>query len=223
MNTSQIAPELPSAPIDNSIQANITRKIDDLISGLPRIDTLTSEQRRGIIARYTAVLEGNFIYWMTATLLAVKSEEARPHLLENLHEECRDSHPAMLRRFAIAAKAFPKDSDALSVDTDLTRMRLFLGKLQGVPSLVSMAFFEAWIQRFMPFLTDLALSQGSTDREYTDVHGICDIAHSQELFDAVQMEMKVNPSASDDDLYQGVELLTNLVQTILRDTANSVV
>ncbi len=223
MSTTETTPELPSTFIGNPVQANITLKIDDLISRLPRMDLLSAEQRRGIIARYTAVLEGNFIYWMTATLLAVKSEEARPHLLENLHEECRDSHPAMLRRFAIAAKAFPTDTDAMAIHTELTNMRLFLGKLQGVPSLVSMAFFEAWIQRFMPFLTDLALAQGSSDREYTDVHGICDIAHSQELFDSVQMEMSVNFPGPDKYIYEGVDLLSQMIHTIIQGSRDALV
>ncbi len=204
----------PSSP---AVQEKIVARIDKLISALPRVADLTAEQRRGIVARYTAVLEGNFIYWMTATLLAVKSKDAEPHILENLHEECRDSHPAMLRRFAIAAHAFPTDTDALIVDADLTKVRLFLGRMQGVPSLVTMAFFEAWIQRFMPFLTDLALALGSTDREYTDVHGLCDIAHSQELFDSVGMEMAVNPAAPQVDIYEGVDLLTSLIHTIVED------
>jgi hypothetical protein len=50
--------------------------IDELISALPNPKHLTSAERRGIIARYSSVLEGNFIYWMTATLIATKSEEA---------------------------------------------------------------------------------------------------------------------------------------------------
>ena len=204
-----------------AVQEKIVARIDKLISALPRVADLTAEQRRGIVARYTAVLEGNFIYWMTATLLAVKSKDAEPHILENLHEECRDSHPAMLRRFAIAAHAFPTDTDALIVDADLTKVRLFLGRMQGVPSLITMAFFEAWIQRFMPFLTDLALALGSTDREYTDVHGLCDIAHSQELFDSVGMEMAVNPAAPQVDIYEGVDLLTSLIHTIVEDQVHA--
>lgn len=207
------------ASLAEVVQETIVARIDKLIAALPQITNLTPEQRRGILARYTAVLEGNFIYWMTATLLAVKSKDAEPHILENLTEECRDSHPAMLRRFAIAAGAFPTHHDAMIVNADLTRVRLFLGRMQGVPSLVTMAFFEAWIQKFMPFLTDLALAQGSTDREYTDVHGICDVAHSQELFDSVGMEMEVNPAPANVDIYEGVDLLTNLIHTILEEPA----
>jgi len=189
--------------------------IDELSASLPDLNHLTSEERRGMIARYSAVLEANFIYWMTATLIAVKSEGARPHLLENLFEEVRDAHPVMLRRFAIAANAYPTDTDALAVDEDLTNVRKFLGKLSAVQSLATMAFFEGFIQKFMAYLANLANAQGSTDMEYTDVHGVCDIAHTQGLFLALAEEMEVNPLAPEADVFEGVYLLRALIQTIV--------
>src|SRR2546422_11592688 len=82
------------------IQASIDRTIDDLMVSLPDTERLVPDQRRGIIARYTAVLEGNFIYWMTAAYLAVASDEAHAIIEDNLREEVRDNHPGMLRRFA---------------------------------------------------------------------------------------------------------------------------
>ena len=99
-----------------SIEDKTTAIIDDLIDSLPDPKKLTGEERRGIIARYSSVLEGNFIYWMTATVIAAKAEQSRPILLGNLLEEVRDCHPLMLRKFALAAKAFPSDKDALTVD-----------------------------------------------------------------------------------------------------------
>jgi hypothetical protein len=189
--------------------------IDDLIASLPSITRMTSDERRGIIARYTAVLEGNFIYWMTATFLATQCKKAHPVLLDNLHEEVRDSHPVMLRKFAIAAHAFPTDEDALAVDQDLTKVRLFLGRLSGVQSLLTMAFFEGYIQRFMGYLADLAAAQGSLEMEYTDVHGVCDIAHSNGLFQALAVEMQAYPLQPDVDLFEGVDLLRNLLERIV--------
>ena len=148
--------------------------------------------------------------------MAVHSEEARPILIDNLHEEVRDSHPVMMRKFAIAAHAFPTDSDALAVDEDLTKVRRFLGRLSGVQSVLTMAFFEGFIQKFMGYLADLAVAQGSQELEYTDVHGVCDIAHTDGLFQALAMEMEVNPLDQDVDLFEGVDLLRNLIQTIIQ-------
>lgn len=205
--------EIQSA--DATIQATINSIIDELITSLPDPKQLNSEQRRGIIARYSSVLEGNFVYWMTAAVIATKSEEAREELLENLHEEVRDAHPAMLRRFAIAAHAFPTDVDALAVNEDLTKVRLFLGRLSAVQSLVTMAFFEGFIQRFMAYLAELAAAQGSSEMEYTDVHGVCDIEHTQGLFRALASETAINPLGHGMDLYEGVYLLRSLIEEIV--------
>jgi hypothetical protein len=215
MTTSLVTPPVQDDLVGASLKPQIDTIIDELMASLPDPDKLSAGERRGIIARYTAVLEGNFIYWMTATYFSVKSEEARPILVDNLMEEIRDCHPAMLRNFSIAAHAFPTDTDALEVHQDLTNVRLFLGRLSGVQNLLTMAFFEGWIQQFMAYLADLAGAQGSVERVYTDVHGVCDVTHSLELFRAVSVEMAVSPIDPSTDLFEGVDLLRTLIQTVI--------
>src|SRR5204862_4756046 len=131
------ANESKTAPI----QAHIDREIEELLASLPKPEELTAEQRRGIIARYTAVLEGNFIYWMTGAYISAGSDEARAKIMDNLREEVRDCHPGMMRRFAIAAKATPTEADAQAIYPDLMNVRMFIGKLSPVPIVVTMAFF----------------------------------------------------------------------------------
>ncbi|QJW95171.1 hypothetical protein [Frigoriglobus tundricola] len=202
----------PVAPLEDKTFAII----DELIDSLPDPKQLTGEERRGIIARYTSVLEGNFIYWMTATALAAKAEHSRPILLGNLNEEVRDCHPLMLRKFAIAADAFPTDQDALAVNDDLTKVRLFLGRLEAVKSVLMMGFFEGFIQKFMPYLAYLATKQGSTEQEYTEVHGVCDIEHTEGLFKVLAAELALAPPEPDADLFEGVNLLRTLIERIIR-------
>jgi hypothetical protein len=204
-----------------TIKQNINDMIDELIASLPDRNQLSSEGRRGIIARYSAVLEGNFIYWMTAAYMAVKSEEARPIILDNLHEEIRDAHPAMLRRFVLASHAFPTEQDAQAVHEGMTNVRVFLGKLSSVQSVITMAFFEGFIQKFMGYLGDLAVAQGSSDMEYTDVHGVCDIEHTDGLFRALAMELAINPLEKNQDMYEGVHLLRSLIETIVFDRTSA--
>lgn len=216
MTTTISVPQSPQAGDSvSSIPQTIHRMIDDLMASLPDPKLLTNSERRAIIARYTSVLEGNFIYWMTATLMSVKSEAAHPILLENLHEEVTDAHPVMMRKFAIAADSYPDASDALAVDAELTKMRRFLGKLSGVQSLLTMAFFEGLIQRFMPYLAELASGLGSSEMEYTDVHGVCDIAHTAGLFRAYEIEQQSNPLAPGKDPLEGVLLLRSLMDAII--------
>jgi hypothetical protein len=211
MSTLLVAPEIQDL---SSIKPRIDTEIESLVAALPNPKDLAPEQRRGIIARYSAVLEGNFIYWMTAAYLSVQSEEARPILIDNLREEIADCHPEMLRRFAIGAHAYPTDADAMAVSDGLTKVRMFLGRLQGVQNILTMCFFESYIQRFMSYLADLAVAQGSTDLEYTDVHGVCDIAHSEGLLRALSAEAAINPPDPASDLFEGVNDLRALIQTI---------
>jgi len=198
-----------------SIQAHVDEAIEDLLATLPNPGQLTAAERRGILARYTAVLEGNFIYWMTGAYISAGSDEARAKIMDNLREEVRDCHPGMLRRFALAAQAVPTDTDAQAVHRNLMNVRLFIGRLSPVPTVVTMAFFEGFIQRFMPYLADLAQRQGSAEMEYTDVHGVCDITHTQELFRALEAEMALAPPTPAQEMYEGVELLRALIQNIV--------
>lgn len=218
MNTTTSNLQPSQKPMVAFIKRRVDKSIEDILTSLPDQSGLSGDQRRGIIARYVAVLEGNFIYWMTGAYLSVESGQARSIILDNLHEEVRDSHPAMLRRFALAAQAIPTDSDAQEVYADLTMVRLFVGHLSPVPTVVMMAFFEGLIQKFMPYLADLAKARGSAEKEYTDVHGVCDIAHTEGLFRAIEEEISLNPPDSTTNLFEGVELLSRLIGTILRPT-----
>jgi hypothetical protein len=215
MTAAAVGLATPNESMTVPIQAHLDRAIDDLFLSLPNPGQLSAEQRRGIIARYTAVLEGNFIYWMTGAYLSVGSDEARAKIIDNLREEVRDCHPGMMRRFAVAANAVPTDADAEAVYRNLMNVRLFIGRLSPVPIVVTMAFFEGFIQRFMAYLADLAQRQGSAEMEYTDVHGVCDITHTQELFRALEAELALAPPMSANEMFEGVELLRALIRNIV--------
>jgi hypothetical protein len=210
----------PERPRTALLQEYMDRAIDELLASFPDPDQLAADDRRGIIARYTAVLEGNFISWMTAAYLASASAEAHAIIHDNILEEVRDNHPGMLRKFAIAAHAVPTDSDAFAVYRNLQNVRLFVGRLSGVKILLMMAFFEGWITRFMPYLAGLAGRQGSAEHEYTDVHGVCDVVHTQELLRALDEEMTLLPAPLPPatELLEGVGLLRALIENIVHNS-----
>ncbi|PYM82205.1 MAG: hypothetical protein DME13_18140 [Candidatus Rokuibacteriota bacterium] len=199
------------------IQEHIDRAIGELIASLPDPEQLVPDERRALIARYAAVLEGNFIYWMTAARLAVASDEAKAIIEDNLREEVRDNHPGMLRRFALAAHAAPTDADALAVYRNLENVRLFVADLSAVKIVLMMAFFEGFITRFMPYLADLADRQGSAERQYTDVHGVVDVVHTEGLFRALEAEMLRKPDVVEPtpSLFTGVKVLRTLIENVI--------
>src|SRR5262245_14389917 len=186
LTPSQLRPATTHEQIDQAIA--------HLLASLPDPEQLSADERRGIIARYTAVLEGNFIYWMTATYLATGSATAHAIIADNLREEVRDNHPGMLRRFALAARAVPTDRDAQAVHGALQAVRAYVSGLAGMPLVLMMAFFEGFITRFMPHLAELASRRGSSERTYTDVHGVVDVEHTEGLFRALGAEMDVAPA-----------------------------
>jgi Iron-containing redox enzyme len=195
----------------------VDRTVSDLIASLPDPDRLSPDDHRGLIARYTTVLEGNFIYWMTAAHISVASAEARSIIRDNLHEEVRDNHPGMLRKFALAAHAAPTAADAAAVQRNLQNVRLWVAELSAPKIILMMAFFEAFITRFMPYLAGLATRRGSAELEYTAVHGTLDAAHTQGLLRALDAEMAfgLEPVPSPPDLFHGVEVLGPLIRTII--------
>ncbi|PYR83499.1 MAG: hypothetical protein DMG19_18985 [Acidobacteria bacterium] len=117
---------------------HIELAIDDAMASLPKAEHLSAHDRRGIIARYTAVLEGNFIYWMTATYLSVSSAEAQEIIKDNLLEEVRDNHPGMLRRFAVAAGGNSTDVDRMAIQQDLQAVRAFVARLATLQLILMM-------------------------------------------------------------------------------------
>src|SRR5262249_10548611 len=116
----------PERSCTASVRGYLDHAVQELLTTLPDPNDLSPTEHRGLIARDPAVLEGNFIYWMTAAYLAVASEESRSIIQDNLCEEVRDNHPGMLRRFALAAHAFPTDADACAVHQDLENVRGFV-------------------------------------------------------------------------------------------------
>jgi len=214
MNSLSSVLPTPDRESIDSIKQYVEQTGTDLLACFPAPDRTSADERRGIIARYSAVLEGNFIYWMTGAYLSVRTDQSRAIIMENLHEEVRDCHPGMLRRFSTAANACPDAQDAVAVLPNLTKVRLFIGRLDAPPLIAMMAFFENFIMRFMPLLEQYAVRQGSSENEYTVVHGECDVVHSQELFRALDEEIAAanDPRELHEYLYEGVDLLAALIR-----------
>jgi hypothetical protein len=200
-----------------SLGTSLALYVNELIASFPGPTQLSPAEGRGIIARYGVVLEANFIYWMTACYLAAKSDIARAIARENLLEEVRDCHPEMLRKFVRAAGADRNDSHLRAVESNLSQVRQHVSRLSPTALFAMMAFFEMFIQRFMPILAELAAQQGSEEQEYTRVHGTCDIIHSQELVRALEAEIATEVAARDayGDLFDGVDLLRALIRDIV--------
>ena len=116
----------------------------------------------------------------------------------------------------MAAHATSTDIDRLAIDTDLQKVRAFVARLSALQIVLMMAFFEGFIQRFMPYLANLAAMQGSQEMEYTDVHGVVDIVHTQGLLEAFSEEVALrNGDPHSTTHLEGVEVLRRLIETVI--------
>jgi hypothetical protein len=52
--------------------------------------------------------------------------------------------------------------------------------------------------------------------DYTDVHSVCDIEHTEGLFRVSAAEIRLTPPEPDADLFEGVTLLRTLIEQIIR-------
>ena len=69
----------------------------------------------------------------------------------------------------------------------------------------------------MPYLADLADRQGSAERQYTDVHGVVDVVHTEGLFRALEAEMLRKPDVVEPtpSLFTGVKVLRTLIENVI--------
>jgi hypothetical protein len=212
-------PALSLTPSTETIR-KFTDKIDlavvNLMKWLPPVNQLSGEQRRAIIARYSIVLETNFIHWMSATLISVRSQHAQAIAAQNLREEISENHPGMMRRFTTEAKALPGPEDHECIAEPLEHVRKVVAELDGTKLLVMMLFFEQFIADFMPYLAEIAKAQGSGDFQYTDVHAKADVEHSAQLTLALMAEIDESKNnRSVDELFEGAAMLSRLIRTIV--------
>jgi hypothetical protein len=164
--------------------------------------TITNEEAREIIARYTAAFEGNFVAWMAATTISTQTVQGRYAAEENIEVEMRDNHPGMLRKFAQFSNAEPSQKHYESIQKELNEIRKLVAELNGVKNIALMTYLENTSAAFIPYLAQLGKQLGCTDFTYTNVHGIADISHADQFLWALEHEMKKEPKGNIDQVIQ---------------------
>ncbi len=167
----------------------------ELRDRLKRLELISIVEAKDIIGRYTAAVEGNFVPWMTAALVYAKSPSGRYAAKENLEVEISDNHQGMLRDFATSANAEPSLEHYQTVQEEITSMRKLIGKGNGLEALTVMATLENTSSIFIPYLADLAKKRGSTNLQYTNIHGEADKEHAQQFIWAIEDEIKLHGQA----------------------------
>ncbi len=159
-----------------------------VLSTLPPENSLDANSARMIIRRYAAVFEGNFVSWMSAGVISARSPYARFAATENIWVELRDNHPGMLKTFAVSCGALPHPDDVVTVLVEVDAIRKLVGELSGIKCIALMAFLENTSEVFIPYLASLAHRLGSSNYDYTNVHGKADALHAEQFLKALEEE-----------------------------------
>lgn len=177
---------------------------------------ISDEQARGIVKKYVAAIEGNFLHWMAGAAISARSPYGKYAAEENLWVELHDDHPGMLRSFARECKAEPNASDFERVRVSVEDIRHTISELSGLKNLVLMMLLENTSAVFIPYLSELAKKLGAKDLTYTDVHGVADITHADQFSRAVSEEVKLNYSDTTDSISEVTDLALALLHSIFQ-------
>ncbi|MEK7151495.1 MAG: iron-containing redox enzyme family protein [Patescibacteria group bacterium] len=151
------------------------------------------EVLKGIVRRYTAAVAINFTDWMGKTLPWVRHELARYALADNLRCETVENHADMLLDFACYCDATPDDDSYRFTNRQVQEIRRLLSNplMAGVVGLTVMTLLEAISQEFIPILEKIAIRLGASNSQlqYTQVHGMADVAHADNFTKALKAEL----------------------------------
>lgn len=182
-------------------------------STLKPIETVSVEEARGIISKYTAAIEGNFIPWMAAALISQQSVQAEYATKENLIVEINNNHQGLLREFAKHAKAEPSLEHYQAVQENVFVIQKKVAAGHGLTILTIMTALETSSEVFIPYLATLARKIGSTNLQYTTIHGIADQVHADQFLWALSYEYKYYENA-DGIISATMKLVHSLLEAI---------
>jgi len=189
----------------NSVIANeIHRARTEVKAFLPDVNSLSSEDCKRILKRYSAAIAGNFVNWMAATAVACRSVEGRYAAEENVYVEVRDDHSGMLKEFVKNSDARPTQEDYDYVEQFVSGVQIEVSKMSGLFLTTLMGVLENTSADFVPFLSEASKKLGNTNLRYTDVHGEADKEHADQFVWALEHEAK-NYENAEQSIKEGVD------------------
>jgi len=190
MSQSQTS-ELDGGPIDAGTIFAVARA--NVREALVAPDSLSDDQCRRIIRRYTAGVGSNFVNWLAAGTVSCRSLEARYATAENLLIEIRDDHPGMLRDFAKSSAAEPETEDYRYAQAEARHVQDRVSEMSGVFLIALVGTLENVSLDYIPWLGIISERLGNDNMRYVDIHGEADIEHARQFHWALEMEAALHP------------------------------
>jgi hypothetical protein len=155
---------------------------------LPDPESLSLDECRLAVRRYTAAVTPNFVKWLIAASLSARSQDARYAASENVYVEVRDDHPGMLRALARSSQALPDSADYEAIEPYVAPIQEQVARMNGLFLISLSGCLEHTSLEYVPWIGRAAARLGNTSTEYIDVHGEADIAHAEQFVWALNKE-----------------------------------
>lgn len=200
--------------LDQKLKTKYDNATSQVATSLKSVETITEDDARKIIQRYTAVFEGNFLSWMSGASITARSVVSRFAADENLWVELKYDHPAMLRNFAVSCNAEPSKEDFKYMHEEIQNTRNMVSELSGLKNICLMGTLENTSAAFIPYMAELGKKLGCTDFTYTDVHGEADIEHANQFLEALSDEQNQGYGSAEQDIDNTIEQTLKLLNKI---------
>src|SRR3989344_2527003 len=118
--------------MNDTVSKEFARAKEEVRAFLPDVNSLSGDDCRRILKRYSAAISGNFVNWMAGTAVACRSVEGRYAAEENVYVEVKDNHSGMLKEFAKNSGAQPMQEDYDYVEPYVSRIQGEVSKMSGL-------------------------------------------------------------------------------------------
>jgi Iron-containing redox enzyme len=197
---------------------SFTQYFDDarlsVAESLPDPASLSLDQCRLAIRRYSAAVIPNFVKWLAAAAVSARSQDARYAASENAYVEIQEDHPGMLRALARSSGASPEALDYEFVEEFVVPIQLEVARMNGLFLIALNGCIEHTSLAFVPWIGRVAHRLGNENFKYVEVHGEADIGHAEQFEWALEKEAALH-SSPDSEIALACNLTVSFVKGVL--------
>jgi hypothetical protein len=184
-------------PLYQELEQKIKLATGKVVGSLPGLESITQDEAKRIIGRYSLAFAEKFVYWLTVAKSEMVSDEARGIIESNIGDEVYGDHTNMLLDFAgsLGAKTTGKDYDDFNLyNSEMLEMISKRGnrdESRGLRVVTHIAMVESVLSQTMGYLEGIAgkLTE-DTHLTYTQVHSENDPHHTTMFLNVIYLEMK---------------------------------
>jgi hypothetical protein len=134
----------------------------------------------GVLRRFGAAVEGNFLEWLRGTEAACVSETAKTIVARNIRTEVEEDHPGLLHDLLERRRSLPGEQDFRDVAEAVGAIRRQCVDRDAVSLLSTVSVLESTAYIFLPTVDRICNTDPGTSA-FVERHLAVDVTHSEEI------------------------------------------